>query len=47
MYIQEGFLKWGQTFVGTYYLEDINKKLKKLRSKFKTVHCEINFRSGI
>ena len=31
MYVQEGFLKWGQTFVGTYYLEDINKKLKKLR----------------
>ena len=30
MYIQEGFLKWGQTFVGTYYLEDINKKLEKL-----------------
>ena len=31
MYVQEGFLKWGQTFVDTYYLEDINKKLKKLR----------------
>ena len=30
MYIQEDFLKWGQTFVGTYYLEDINKKLEKL-----------------
>ena len=45
MYIQEGFLKWGQTLYGqTLYLV---KPDIRAASKFKAVHCEINFRSGI
>lgn len=50
IYIPKSFEEWGQTFMSTYNVKDINKKPKKLRPHLnpkKKVYCKIILKISI